>query len=93
MAREVQPVIVFHLAPGERTLDVVIVVESDPELLEVAHALGPAWPPPRAACTAGNSRAIKTAMIAITTKPFDERGRASRSGVHASNLQSKKEAG
>jgi hypothetical protein len=42
-------------------------VQGEADLLEVVRALGAASAS-RAACTAGNSKAIKTAMIAITTK-------------------------
>ena len=70
IGREVRPArredvaLVPHREDGGRRL---VVVGAQGELLEVVGALGAAGGP-RAACTAGSSSAISTAMMAMTTR-------------------------
>ena len=41
MRRQVAPVVVLHLAPGQRVVRAVIVVQREPDLLQVVDALRP----------------------------------------------------
>ena len=54
-------------AGGNAAVGAVVIMKTQAHLLDVIRALG-GGAASRAACTAGNKRAIKTAMIAITTR-------------------------